>query len=136
MTLGGQVDPAALGDLPPNVEAHRWVPHVDVLEQATVCVTHGGMGTLMEALYWGRPLVVVPQSFDVQPMARRVDQLGLGAVLPGEKADGDSLLAAVGAVAADPGLLARVEAMRGHVRRAGGAVRAADAVEAHLARAR
>ncbi|MER5337137.1 macrolide family glycosyltransferase [Micromonospora sp. NPDC002717] len=136
MTLGGQVDPAALGDLPPNVEAHRWVSHVKVLEQATVCVTHGGMGTLMEALYWGRPLVVVPQSFDVLPMARRVDQLGLGAVLPGEKADGDTLLAAVGAVTADPALIARVEAMRGHVRRAGGAVRAADAVEAHLARAR
>ncbi|PZG24375.1 glycosyl transferase [Micromonospora craterilacus] len=136
MTLGGQVDPAQLGELPPNVEVHRWVPHVEVLERAAVCVTHGGMGTLMEALHWGRPLVVVPQSFDVWPMARRVDQLGLGVLLPGEKADGDALLAAVDVVAADSALARRVAAMRAQVRQAGGAGRAADAIEGYLARPR
>ncbi|WP_018585765.1 macrolide family glycosyltransferase [Salinispora arenicola] len=136
MTLGDQVDPAQLGELPPNVEAHPWVPHVEVLERASVCVTHGGMGTLMEALHWGRPLVVVPQSFDVQPMARRVDQLGLGVLLPGAKADGQELLAAVERVAGDPALAQRVAAMREQVRRAGGAVRAAGAIEAYLSRRR
>jgi MGT family glycosyltransferase len=134
LTLGGRVAPEELGPLPGNVEAHAWVPHLDVLAHATVCVTHGGMGTLMEALHWGRPLVVVPHSPDVAPMAARVAQLGLGAVLDPAATDGAGLLEAVGRVAADAAVLARVRQLQRHIRAAGGAPRAADALEVHLAR--
>jgi MGT family glycosyltransferase len=131
MTLGDQVDPAELGELPPNVEARAWVSHVEVLEHAEVCVTHGGMGTVMEALSRARPLVVVPRSFDVTPMARRVADLGLGLMLAGDEADGPAILAAVEAVAGDDALRARVDEMQNHIRKAGGAAAAADRIEAY-----
>jgi MGT family glycosyltransferase len=135
VTLGDRVDPAELGTLPANVEVHRWVPHVSVLEHARVCVTHGGMGTVMESLYWGRPMVVVPRSFDVEPMARRIDELGLGALLRPAEVDATTLRAAVAAVAGDHEMVRRVRAMREEVRSAGGPVRAASEIESYLSRA-
>lgn len=129
MTVGGRVDPAELGPLPANVEVHGWLSHLAVLEHARVCVTHGGMGTVMQSLHWGRPMVAVPHyAFEVEPMARRIEELGLGRRLLSEQFDSASLRAAVEEVAGDPDTLARVRDMQGHLRRAGGASRAADAI--------
>lgn len=134
MTVGDAVDPAELEPLPGNVEVHRWVSHLGVLEHAAVCVTHGGMGTVMAALYLGRPVVAVPHSFDVMPMARQVADLGLGQLLDHATTDGQSLAAVVEQVAADPAVTRRALAMRQHIHTAPGAAGAADAIEAHLAR--
>src|SRR4051812_6749110 len=60
MTLGRAIDPAELGPLPANVEARQWVPHPAVLRHADVFVTHAGMGSVMEALGAGVPMVCVP----------------------------------------------------------------------------
>ena len=136
LTLGDRVDPAELGVLPANVEVHRWVPHVSVLRHASVCVTHGGMGTVMESLYWGRPMVVVPRSFDVEPMARRVGELGLGVLLRPDEVDASKLREVVATVAADREMSRRVRAMRDEVRSAGGPGRAADEIEVYLSRVR
>lgn len=132
LTLGGRIDPGSLGPLPPNVDAHAWVSHMAVLAHARVCVTHGGMGTLMESLYWGRPVVVVPHSPDVAPMARRVEELSLGVVIDPDNLDGARLREAVEKVVVDDGIMRQVREMRGKIRTAGGPERAAVEVEAYL----
>ncbi|WP_333486819.1 macrolide family glycosyltransferase, partial [Nonomuraea corallina] len=81
VTLGDGMDPAELGPLPPTVEVRRWVSHLRVLEHASVAVTHGGMGTAMETLYWGCPMIVVPATAVDRPVARRIGELGLGRAL-------------------------------------------------------
>ncbi|MFD2349933.1 glycosyltransferase [Nonomuraea ferruginea] len=73
VTLGDGMDPAELGPLPPTIEVRRWVSHLRVLEHASVAVTHGGMGTAMEALYWGCPMVVVPATA-VDRLSRAADR--------------------------------------------------------------
>jgi UDP:flavonoid glycosyltransferase YjiC (YdhE family) len=60
LAVGG-VDPAALGPIPPNVEVHAHVPQLAVLRRARVFVTPAGMGSTMESLYFGVPMVAVPQ---------------------------------------------------------------------------
>ncbi|TVT61469.1 glycosyl transferase [Amycolatopsis rhizosphaerae] len=135
MTLGSRVEPGALGTLPDNVEAHSWLSHFAVLEHAQLCVTHGGMGTVMQSLHWGRPMVTVPHyAFEVEPMARRVGELGLGRSLAPDRFDATSLRDTVEELARDTDTLARVQDMQRHIRGAGGAVRAADAVLARLGR--
>lgn len=136
MALGDRVEASDLGTLPPNVEAHRWVSHLAVLEHARVLVTHGGIGAVMDALNLGRPMVVVPFSFDVKPMARRVGELGLGTVIPGAEYTGARLYEAVEEVAGDQATLERVRRMREHAIRAGGAARAADEIESCVERGR
>jgi MGT family glycosyltransferase len=91
------------------------------------------MGSTMEALYYGVPLVCVPQMLEQEANANRVAELGLGVRLDPHGLTPEDLRAAVDAVRTDPATRAALDMMRGAIRRAGGAVAAADAIEAHLA---
>ncbi|MEU8685215.1 macrolide family glycosyltransferase [Streptomyces sp. NPDC048611] len=129
MTLGREADLAGLGDLPPHVQAHRWLPHPAVLPHADVLVCHGGMSCLMEALHFATPVVVVPQGFEHTLTARRVAELGLGRMIDRDRLTADTLGAAVGDIVADPEIPERMAWMRASVRAAGGAARAARLLE-------
>ncbi|UVS76697.1 macrolide family glycosyltransferase [Actinokineospora sp. UTMC 2448] len=129
MTVAEGLDPAALGELPSNVEVHRWVPHVAVLEHASLCVTHGGMGTAMEALRAGTPMVCVPTSALDRPTARRIEELGLGVALDPATLSAAALVEAVGSVMGTASYAARAGEMAAAIAAAGGAARAADEIE-------
>ncbi len=128
MTLGGGVDPASLGELPPNVEARQWVPHPAVLRHASAFVTSAGMGSVMEAFYCGTPLVLVPMHGEQEVNTERVVELGLGRRLPREEVTPESIRDAVLAVAAAEGISARMRAMCDHTRESGGTAAAADRI--------
>ncbi|MDQ1025056.1 MGT family glycosyltransferase [Streptomyces umbrinus] len=133
MTLGNGVDPSDLGTLPPNVEAHAWLPHLAVLEHATAFVCQGGTGSLMEAFHQGVPVVVVPQQPDQGAIAQQVVDLGVGrSVSPGDL-DAHTLRSAVEAIAADAEIRCRVEELSRSVRTAPGAAAVADRLEAIMA---
>jgi dTDP-L-oleandrosyltransferase len=133
MTVGSRVDPRELEPLPANVEAHRWLSHFAVLEHAQACVTHGGMNTVMQSLHWGVPMVTVAHfAFEVVAMARRIEELGLGRRIAPEQFDAKSLHDTVEEMTHDAATLTRVRDMQRHIRSAGGAARAADAVLARL----
>ena len=40
----GSIDPASLKNIPANVEVGQMVPQLDILSQASVFITHAGMG--------------------------------------------------------------------------------------------
>ncbi|CAI7974060.1 putative Uncharacterized UDP-glucosyltransferase YjiC [Frankia sp. Hr75.2] len=134
ISIGTRVDPAALGPLPSNVEIHRWVSHLSVLEHASAFVTHGGTGSVSEALYSGTPMVVVPQGIDVLPYAERVVELGVGKVVNQEEVNVERLRAAVVEVAHDEGIRMRTLQLQQHTRESGGARRAANEIVAYLNR--
>ncbi|MFJ9819106.1 macrolide family glycosyltransferase [Streptomyces sp. NPDC101151] len=128
----GHVDPADLGDLPPNFEVHRSVPQLAVLERARVFVTHAGLRSTMEALHFGTPMVSVAQSVELDFTARRTAELGLGVRIGRGEVTPEALRDAVRTADEDLGIRERVSAVRDRVRAAGGATRAADAIEAYV----
>ncbi|WFE30326.1 glycosyltransferase [Solwaraspora sp. WMMD791] len=132
VATGGDVEPARLGDLPAGVEVHRWVPQVRVLEQASVFVTAGGTGSVLEGLSHGVPLVVVPQGVEHFVTAARVEALGLGRTVRPEAFSADAVRDAVDAVVTSDRVRQALAAMRAEIEAAGGARAAADIVEAHL----
>jgi dTDP-L-oleandrosyltransferase len=132
LTLGAHGDPDALGELPPNIEAHRWIPHLSVLRYAKACVCQAGMGSTMEALYSGVPLITVPQAVDAEPIAARVADLGVGLLVPPSEVTAERLRDAVAEVVSDEGIAARMREVRQGVREAGGARRAVDEIESLL----
>jgi MGT family glycosyltransferase len=67
--------------LPDNVRVARWVPQLDVLEQARALVTHGGANSVMEALTFGVPMLVTPICNDQPHNARFVVESGAGLAL-------------------------------------------------------
>jgi MGT family glycosyltransferase len=127
----GKVDPAALGTLPEGVEAARTQPQLDVLAHADVFVTHAGMGSAAESLWFGVPTVAVPQAVDQYTNAAQLEAAGAGVHLPDDQVTVESLRTAV-AAAADRAPRARE--LQEQVRREGGIAASADAVE-RLARA-
>ena len=133
ITLGsGGIEPAELSDLT-GVEVYRWAPHTVLLPRASVFVCHAGMGSMMEALSFGTPLVLVPPDVTEHRInARRVAELGLGRVLPFDTLTAEQLRDAVLSVALDEGIRARVAEMRRQSAEAGGPDRAADVLEAAL----
>ncbi|MGX1795377.1 glycosyltransferase, partial [Streptomyces albidoflavus] len=84
------------------------------------------------ALYCGTPMVEVPSTPEQEVNARRLAELGVARRHEPAAATGEALREAVLAVASDPATAARVRRMSDVVRGAGGAARAADAVEARL----
>ena len=64
VTVGPDGDPAALGDLPDNVQVERWVDQAEVLARCSVVVSHAGSGTFLGALAAGRPQLCLPLAAD------------------------------------------------------------------------
>jgi MGT family glycosyltransferase len=69
--------------LPPadNVRVERFVPHGQVLPEASAVVCHGGMGIVTKCVGAGVPMVVVPFGRDQPEIARRVTEAGAGVSL-------------------------------------------------------
>src|SRR3989442_8875280 len=128
LSVGNAVDIAALGPLRPNVFVRRFVPQLALLQRAALFVTHGGMNSVNEALYYGVPLLVYPQVHDQLIVARRVAELGAGKTLRGRVTAAD-LRGAAAEVLADPRYRRRAVELGGTLRSSGGAMRAADEIE-------
>lgn len=129
MSIGHRIDPAALGSLPANVTAHPHVPQLPILRQATAFISHGGMGSTMEALYHGVPLLVVPQMPEQQLNAERVTELGLGTLLLPDQVSAEAIRTAVSELATDEGVRARLAEVSRRMRATDAATLAADALE-------
>jgi rhamnosyltransferase subunit B len=67
--------------LPAGIHAVDYAPHAALFPRASVIVHHGGIGTSSEALYAGKPMLVVPHGFDQPDNAARLEHLGVAQVL-------------------------------------------------------
>ncbi|WP_427135985.1 macrolide family glycosyltransferase [Pseudarthrobacter sp. S9] len=132
MAIGEQTNPTELGTIPANVRIQAFFPQLLVLRQADVFLTHAGMNSTMEALYFDVPMVAVPQQPEQEATARRLEELGLGRCLAAEDLTPSELLGAVSEVSADEQIRQNVAAMSGTVRGAGGAGAAVTAIETHV----
>lgn len=125
---GKHLDVATLGTVPPNFLLSPYVPQLEVLQRASIFITHGGMNSTMESLYYGVPMVVLPQMLEQELTARRIAELSLGIALDQENLTAEQLREAVGRVLGDPVIAQRVQSMQQTVRAAGGYLRATDAI--------
>lgn len=81
LSVGRQVNISALGTLPDGVEVYAHIDQIGVLSQTDVFVTHCGMNSVNEALWFGVPLVMLPQTTEQGGVANRVLELGAGVQL-------------------------------------------------------
>lgn len=86
LTLGEDYDPGELAIRPPNARVEHLVPHSAVLEAGVLLVSHAGHGSVMKALWHGRPMVLVPWGRDQPGVAARAEALGVAEVVPCELA--------------------------------------------------
>ncbi|WSJ61906.1 macrolide-inactivating glycosyltransferase [Streptomyces sp. NBC_01310] len=132
LQIGKFTDEADLGEIPANVEVHRWVPQLDILRQADAFITHAGAGGSQEGLATATPMVAVPQAVDQFGNADMLVSLGVARHVPMADADAATLREAVLALVTDPEVAARAEAVRAGMAAEGGTRQAADLIEAEL----
>ncbi|WSR86557.1 macrolide-inactivating glycosyltransferase [Streptomyces erythrochromogenes] len=132
LQIGKFTDEAELGEVPANVEVHRWVPQLDILRQADAFITHAGAGGSQEGLATATPMVAVPQAVDQFGNADMLASLGVARHVPMSDADAATLREAVLALVADPAVATRAEEIRAAMAAEGGTHRAADLIEAEL----
>ena len=99
MSVGNLVSINEFGKLPENISVFSNVDQIAVLRQADVFVSHCGMNSVSESLYFEVPLVMLPQTSEQKGVAERVLQLGAGIKLG--KSDAVSLLNAINTILED-----------------------------------
>ncbi|MCL6589232.1 MAG: hypothetical protein K6U80_04685 [Firmicutes bacterium] len=135
MAVGDKLDAAALGGIPANFQVRNYLPQLEILQRASLFITHGGMNSVSEGLYHGLPLILAPQYYDQFLVAHRVAELGAGVYLRGldcpEICVGQAatqLRAAVDRLFADDAFRRRSTALGQTLRAAGGYRKAADVI--------
>ena len=68
--------------VPENIEIYASVDQMAVLSIADAFITHCGMNSASEGLYFGVPLILFPQTPEQDAVARRAEELGAGFRLP------------------------------------------------------
>ncbi|MGA4499625.1 macrolide family glycosyltransferase [Bacillus bombysepticus] len=78
LVVGKKINISQFENIPKNFKLYNYVPQLEVLQHADVFVTHGGMNSSSEALYYGVPLVVIPVTGDQPFVAKRLTEVGAG----------------------------------------------------------
>ena len=68
-------------NLPENIQVHETVDQMAVLSIADAFITHCGMNSASEGLYYQVPLVLFPQTPEQGAVAKRTEELGAGIML-------------------------------------------------------
>ncbi len=95
LSVGDKIPLSAFQDIPNNFIVENYVPQVEVLKRTNVFVTHGGMNSVNEALYFHVPLVVIPQGADQSIVANRVEKLGAGIFIKNRSVSAQTLRNAI-----------------------------------------
>lgn len=119
-------------DLPEDIFAVEYAPHSAVFPRAAVTVHHGGVGTSAQALYAGRPMLVVPHGFDQPDNAARLQRLGVAEILPARRYRADRAAGKLGRLLASEAAHQSSAACAQTLRCESGAAHAADAIEQQL----
>ena len=90
LSAGESVFPGERGRAP-NFIVQAHVPQIEVLQRATVFVTHGGMNSVNESLSHGVPMLVIPQMGEQMIIGRRVEELGAGLYIEKTEVTADKL---------------------------------------------
>ncbi len=78
MSIGKKCEVSQLDEIPPNFLVRSFLPQLEILKRADVFITHAGFNSVNEALYFGVPMLALPQVNDQHMVAKRLVSLHLG----------------------------------------------------------
>ena len=130
MSIGKAVDPQDLGPIPDNFSVAQFVPQLQVLQEADLFITHGGMNSINEAVTFGVPMVVVPNTIEQSINASRIEQLSCGLYLDQAQLTVETLQTAAAKVLTDPTTSSGLGPLLDSFKAAGGTQLAADEIGA------
>lgn len=134
ITTGGSLESGQFGILPANITIKSWVPQIQVLKQAALFITHAGINSLHEGLYFNLPLLLVPQQSEQIFNAMRVAELGAGLMIHPQNVTAANLLASANVLLSHDQYRVQATRIGDSLRTGGGVAKAADEIEKLLRR--
>jgi zeaxanthin glucosyltransferase len=111
----------------------NYAPQTELLSRAALTITHAGMNTTQQSLFFGVPMVAIPLAHDQPAIAARLARTGAGLVISPRQLNYARLRAAVGAaLPLTSTYRIHAQRLRSAILASGGVERAADIVEGIL----
>jgi zeaxanthin glucosyltransferase len=132
MSLGKNISPESIKPIPANCIAIPQAPQLDLLRRATLCITHAGMNTALEALTCGVPMVAIPVTNDQPGVAARIAYHGTGTVVPLRRLTPNRLRRAIHEVLAAPRYRDNALRLQAAIQSIDGLTQAAEIIETRL----
>ena len=129
ISLGGGNSLESLPELPGNPLVVSYAPQLELLQKATLTITHAGMNTTLECLTNGVPMVAIPVTNDQPGIAARIAYTGAGEMIPLKKVSVEKLQKAIKQVLTEDSYKKNALRLQEAIKRAGGVSRAADIIE-------
>ncbi|MDZ3952430.1 macrolide family glycosyltransferase [Bacillus thuringiensis] len=128
MSVGREIKLEKLGEVPGNFIICEYVPQLEILRKAALFITHGGMNSVNEGLYFGVPLIVLPIVNDQPVVAKRVEELGAGIACDYKDITMEKLSKAVGEILTNNTYREKSFSIGSQFKAAGGFQKAADEI--------
>ncbi|MDR7079364.1 MGT family glycosyltransferase [Neobacillus niacini] len=128
MSIGEKTLMSDLGEIPKNFIVKNYVPQTEVLKYSKLFITHGGMNSTHEGLYYGVPLIVIPQSADQPIIASQVANIGAGIKLQMQGLNANQLYESANHVLNNESFHKAALDVRGFFQKSGGYHQAVDEI--------
>ncbi len=129
IALGGGSAPESLPALPGSPLVVGFAPQLELLQRATLTITHAGMNTTLESLSNGMPMVAIPIANDQPGVAARIAWTGTGEVVPLKRLSVFRLRSSIERVLTQDSYKKNALRLQKAIKQTGGVKRAADIIE-------
>jgi zeaxanthin glucosyltransferase len=102
LAIGNVLHPEEIGPVPNNAIVVNNAPQLELLKKASVCITHAGFNTVLEALTQGVPQIAIPVTNDQPGVAARIADKKTGKTTSLDGLDASNLSALVDEVFNNP----------------------------------
>lgn len=126
MSIGKSTDISSLGHIPNNFIVKNHVDQLEVLKHTDIFITHSGMNSVHEGLYYGVPLILFPQQSEQNMVANRIVELSAGIILKDNKPT--SIMNVIECVNKDATYKTNALKLSKDLRKAGGVQKAAQEI--------
>lgn len=116
-------------DKPKNVHLHNWYPQPAVIPLVDLFIHHGGNNSFNEALYFGKPAIIMPYCWDGHDNATRIEDTGYGHKLPRYDWTAETLEKAITSCLTNDEMHKRLSKIKRHMQSAQGSVKAANTID-------
>src|ERR1700736_6841993 len=132
LSIGMVLHPEQIGPVPNNAIVVNNAPQLELLKKASVCITHAGFNTVLEALTQGVPQVAIPFTNDQPGVAARIADKKTGVVTSLDKLTPDHLSSLLNEVLTNPVYRKNAKKLQEAIAEANGLSAAAGLVEESL----
>lgn len=129
MSLGGGLDPETLPNLPGNPLVVTYAPQLELLQKASLAITHAGLNTTLEALSYGVPMVAIPITDDQPGVAARIVWTGAGELITPSRLSVSALRAMIVRVLTERSYTQNATRLQDTIHQTRGVNRASDILE-------